>query len=278
MNNKFLLFIILVFGIESIAQKPKGALFIIGGGGRPPELMKAMLNTAQLGERDYIIVLPMSSSQPDSAYYYFKQSLNGLTSSPVINFSFSETTNHFQPWLDSLRNAKLVFITGGDQSRFMKSVLNTLVFNAIHDAYKNGATIAGTSAGAAVMSKYMITGNELIGNQRYQSTFVKVWQNNIELEQGLGLLENVVVDQHFIARSRYNRLLSVIAKFPDHPAVGIDEATAIIVKGRKATVTGKSQVVVISKPKRLRVTDRGLIKFENLRFSMYTDGDSFNIK
>ena len=86
------------------------------------------------------------------------------------------------------------------------------------------------------------------------------------------------MDQHFIARSRYNRLLSVIAKFPDHPAVGIDEATAIIVKGRKATVTGKSQVVVLSKPKRLRITDQGLIKFEDLRFSMYTDGDSFKIK
>jgi cyanophycinase len=159
----------------------------------------------------------------------------------------------------------------------MKVVLGTPVYDAIHEAYKNGATIAGTSAGAAVMSKYMITGRELRGDTTYNSTFKKVWDKNIEFTEGLGLINSAIIDQHFIARSRYNRLLSALAQFPDWPSIGIDEATAIIVQGNKVSVAGESQVVVLSKPKDLKITDKGLIKLKNVQFSIYTAGDVFSL-
>ncbi|HBH23507.1 MAG TPA: cyanophycinase, partial [Cytophagales bacterium] len=63
--------------------------------------------------------------------------------------------------LDSIRNAKLIYISGGDQNRFMETVKGTEIEKAISEAYKSSVLIAGTSAGAAVMSKMMITGNEL---------------------------------------------------------------------------------------------------------------------
>src|SRR6185295_8090341 len=180
-------------------------------------------------------------------------------------------------WLDSVKKAKLIFITGGDQSRFMNVVLHTPVYDAIHTAYNKGATVAGSSAGAAVMSKQMITGNQLIGDTSYYETFRKLQQNNLEIKEGLGLLDSAIIDQHFITRSRYNRLLTAIAKFPGFPCIGVDEATAIIVHGKKVTVTGESQVIVLSNPKNL-VVKNGLIKMNDLHFSIYTSGDTFMLK
>lgn len=257
--------------------QPKGKLFIIGGGGRPPALMRSLVAAAAMGPKDYVVVLPMSSESPDTAYYYFKADLEQVCTNSIVNFNFTAEKLNYQNWLDSLQHAKLIFITGGDQDRFMKAVWNTPVYKAIHDAYRNGATVAGTSAGAAVMSKYMITGNELT-DTTYRATFRKLVYNNIEIKEGLGLLTSAVIDQHFIVRSRYNRLLSALAKYPSFCCIGIDEATAIIVQGNKVKVAGESQVVVIQKPDHLTTTSSGLIKMKDIQFSIYTEGDEFLIK
>ena len=270
--------VLLLWCISSTAQKaiaPKGKLFIIGGGDRSA-LTKSMVATAALGVKDYVVVLPMSTESPDTAYYYFKSDIELHCTNAIVNFNFTKEKINKKSWLDSLEHAKLIFITGGDQSRFMNLVLNTAVHKAIKKAYANGATIAGTSAGAAVMSKHMITGNEL-SDTTYYSTFRKIHHNNIEIKEGLGLLTSAVIDQHFIARSRYNRLLSAIAKYPNYSCIGIDEATAIIVHGNKVKVTGESQVVVMRKPVGLKITSSGLIKWKDIQFSIYTNGDEFTI-
>jgi cyanophycinase len=255
----------------------KGNLFIIGGGDRSPELIQTLIKTAGLGKKDYIVVLPMSSEAGDTAFYYIKIELEKACTNTIANLNFTKDKLNDPKWIDSLQKARLVFITGGDQSRFMSLVLHSPVYQAIHRAYTNGATIAGTSAGAAMMSRYMITGNELIGDTTYYSTFRKLQQNNIELQEGLGLIDSVIIDQHFIVRSRYNRLLSAIAKFPGYTCIGIDEATAIIVRGNRITVTGESQVIVLSDPRALTIKD-GLIKMNDLHFSIYTSGDVFLLK
>jgi cyanophycinase len=255
---------------------PAGKLFIIGGGNRSQQLMKTMVATAALGPKDYVVVLPMSGSEPDTSFYYFKEDFQPVCSAPVVSFNFTKDKVNNKNWLDSLRHARLIFITGGDQERFMNIALNTPVYDAIHEAFFNGSTIAGTSAGAAVMSEKMITGKELTDTS-YNATFKKIHANNIHIAKGLGLLKSAVIDQHFIVRSRYNRLLSAIANFPGYACIGIDEATAIIVEGNKITVTGESQVVLIQKPEGLQITKEGLIKMKSLQLSMYTAGDIFFI-
>jgi cyanophycinase len=257
-------------------QTLKGKLFIIGGGDRSPALMRSLVATAAFKAKDYVVVLPMSSESPDTAFYYFRTDLEQVCSNAIVNFNFTADKINNSNWLDSLEHARLIFITGGDQDRFMKAVLNTAVVEAIHKAYKNGATIGGTSAGAAVMSKYMITGNQLT-DTTYYSTFRKLVHNNIEFKEGLGLLESAIIDQHFIARSRYNRLLSALAMHPSLSCIGIDEATAIIIKGNKVTVTGESQVILMRKPEQLKITPGGLIKLKDIQFSIYTSGDQFLI-
>ncbi len=225
---------------------------------------------------DYAVVLPMSSAYPDTSFYYFKEDYDPVCKNVIVCFNFTKQTSNDKNWLDSLEHARLIFITGGDQLRFMNIVLGTPIYQAIHKAYKNGATIGGTSAGAAVMSKYMITGNQLTDTS-YSATFPVIHKDNIEIKEGLGLLSSAIIDQHFIVRSRYNRLLSALAKYPALPCIGIDEATAIVVHGNKVKVTGESQVIVLKHPEYVQITSKGLIKLKDLQFSMYTAGDEFSI-
>src|SRR5436189_2145510 len=148
--------LILLYSLSLTAQPgnatAKGKLFIIGGGDRPPALLQSLLATAAMNKNDYVVVLPMSSAAPDTSYYYFKADLEPFCKNAIVNFNFTGAKVNDKDWLDSLEKAKLIFITGGDQDRFMDAVLNTPVYHAIHTAYANGATIAGTSAGAVVMS------------------------------------------------------------------------------------------------------------------------------
>lgn len=261
-----------------VSNAQKGNLFIIGGGERSDALMKQMVDVSALSAKDYIIVLPMASEIPDTGYRYFSEQLKKLTSGIAIrNFNFSKHDVNDKKWIDSLAGAKLIYILGGDQNRFMKVVLNTPVYTAIHKAYANGATIAGTSAGAAVMSKYMITGKNLIDTTA-KDGFNKLWDKNIEFSEGIGLLQNTIIDQHFIKRNRYARLISSLAAHPTLVCVGIDESTAIIVHGNKATVAGDSQVIRLANPQNLQKTTKGLIKFNQAAFGIFTEGDVILIR
>ena len=279
MKKLFLLFALVGFSLLLNAQSKaaKGNLFIIGGGNRSDELMKQMLNTAELKPSDYIIVLPMASEVPDVGFGTLSAQLQKLDPIVIKNFNFAKHDVNDKKWTDSLAGAKLIYILGGDQSRFMNLVLNTPVYAAIHKAYQNGATIAGTSAGAAVMSKYMITGKQLLDTV-YKETFNKLWDKNIEFSPGMGLLENTIIDQHFLKRNRYNRLISALAAHPDLVCVGIDESTAIIVHGNKATAAGESQVIRLANPKESKKTDKGLLKFKQAEFGIFTAGDVIDIK
>ncbi|WP_316797529.1 cyanophycinase [Pedobacter agri] len=263
--------------LNAQGKSAKGSLFIIGGGNRSDALMKEMLNTAKLKANDYIIVLPMASEVPDVGFGTLSAQLQKLDPRKIRNFNFAKHDVNDKKWTDSLAGAKLIYILGGDQSRFMNVVLNTPVYTAIHKAYQNGSTIAGTSAGAAVMSKYMITGKQLLDTV-YKETFNKLWDKNIEFSPGMGLLENTIIDQHFLKRNRYNRLISALAAHPDLVCVGIDESTAIIVHGNKATVAGESQVIRFANPKELKKTYKGLLKFKQAEFGIFTEGDVIDIK
>lgn len=259
---------------QSPGKTPEGNLFIIGGGDRTPSIVKALLSTANLSSKDYIAVLPMSSEEPDSSYYYFRMDIEPVCHNTIAYLNFTKADVNNKLWLDSLEHARLIFITGGDQERFMNVVLHTPVYDAIHYAYNKGATIAGTSAGAALMSYYMITGREY-SDTTYRATFRKLHDKNIEIKEGMGLLKNAIIDQHFIVRSRYNRMISALAKFPSYPCIGIDEETAIIVHGNKVKVAGDSQVIVFKSPQQTGTTKSGLIKMKDVHLTIYTAGDEF---
>lgn len=278
---KVLTFSLLITGCSEknasvpVKKEMHGKLFIIGGGEKTPLLMSEMLRQAGISPGDYIAVLPMSSEEPDTAFLYFSNAIRKVSQVNCVNLAFTEVNINNTRKLDSLAQAKLIFITGGDQERFMKLVKNSPVALAIHNAYQNGALVGGTSAGAAVMSKVMITGDQNFSPE-YSGTYDKLWKENAIYAEGLGLVERVVVDQHFVARSRYNRLLSALCDYPGMMGIGIDEETAVIVSGDSASVCGDGQVIIFHPVDTCNVYDRHL-GMKNVRIDILLSGDQFRL-
>lgn len=261
---------------EKSSKKPDGKLFIIGGGKKPDAMLRDLTEISGINKKGYTIVLPMSSSSPDSSGIWFKEDLKKVGASNIHIFNIQTEKEMTTKKLDSVKNAGLIYLTGGSQKRFMEIAHNTPLTKAIKTAYKNGATVAGTSAGAAVMSKKMITGDEL-KHPEYTGNFRTIEANNIVIEPGLGLLENVIVDQHFIERMRMNRLITAVLEHPEQLGIGIDESTAILVEDKTAEVYGVGQVLVLeNKEKESKVKD-GLLGGRNLEMSIYLPGESFKI-
>jgi len=258
-------------------SSPDGKLFIIGGGAKTETLMLELLRVSGVNASDYVIILPMSSEEPDSSVYYIKKDFAAVGINQVVGFNFTENGPVSKSQMDSIRNAKMIFITGGNQNKFMQIVGKGPVYTTIHSAYNNGATIAGTSAGAAVMSKKMITGNSLKSTE-YTGRYPTIEPDNIEIKEGLGLVDQLIVDQHFIKRQRMNRLVSVVLENPDEVCVGIDESTAIIVSGNSFSVAGENQVIVLRNPKKSKIIRQNLLGGKGLKMDVLLPGESYKMK
>jgi cyanophycinase len=256
---------------------PKGKLIIIGGGSRPDSLVERIIQESGLRTGGYCVILPMSSEDPDSSVYYASQQFLEKGITKLYGFNFKKDQPIKASWIDSIRTANLIYITGGDQARFMNIAAGTEIETAIHDAYQKGCVISGTSAGAAVMSKLMITGNEL-KHKEYSATFQTIEPDNIEIKPGLGLLTDVMIDQHFLIRSRHNRLLTAVIEHPDMTCIGIDESTAILVNGKDVEVLGDSQVLVYRNAAKSKTVKNQKLGTRNLSVDVYLPGEKFTIR
>lgn len=138
---------------------------------------------------------------------------------------------------DLLEQATGVFVSGGNQLKLGQLLVGTRTGQALVDAYQRGAVVAGTSAGASILSQFMISmGEEGLAPRQRAS----------QLTLGLGLVEGVVIDQHFEQRTRYGRLLATVATSPSLLGLGIDEDTAAEVEDeRTMTVVGSGSVFVV---------------------------------
>jgi cyanophycinase len=258
-------------------NKPNGKLFIIGGGSRPDAMVNRMIDEASLRSKGYMVILPMASEEPDSAIIWSGEQFirNGITS--ITGFVFKKSETPRPEWLDSLRHASLIYISGGDQSRFMDIVRGNPIADAIHQAYQNGAVIAGTSAGAAVMSQKMITGDER-RHPKYHETFRTIEADNIEFTEGLGLIKTAVIDQHFVYRSRHNRLITAVLEHPEIPGIGIDESTALLIAGNMAEVIGDSQVLVFRNRDKKKRQSGIKLGAQSIKLDIFLPGDRFRLK
>lgn len=253
---------------ETPVRSAKGSLFIIGGGARPDAMMKNLVEQSLNADQSYAVIFTQASSEPDSAFFYLHKQMVAFTDRPILHID-SLRLSLFP--LDSIRKAGLIFISGGDQNRFMNAV-SAEAKAAITQAYADGATIAGTSAGAALMSKIMITGDQNL-EADYESTYSHLKYGNGIYAQGLGLVDSLIIDQHFVRRSRYNRLISALADTEYPIAVGIEEATALQISPMAATVVGEGQVIVIERPEKFgRFNDQ--IGFKNTLIHAYLPGDT----
>lgn len=221
-----LLFIALL-STPALAQSP-GAIVAVGGGGTTDAIVQRTLDLA--GGRDaVVVVLPQSSSLEnagDSSVRMWQEA--GARAVGRLDFADPQARV-------ALSSATLIWIPGGDQNRFMQAIAGTGLDEVIRERHRAGVVVGGTSAGAAVLSALMITGKADLQSLDAGSTVVA---------KGLGLWTAGIFDQHFLRRQRNNRLLSVVLDHPGTIGVGIDEATAVIVRGGTLEVVGRSAVVV----------------------------------
>ena len=219
----------------------EGNLVIVGGGPRPLSIMNKIV---ELSPDSTMIIIPMASSIPDTVGFEQGEQFLGYGAKSIEVLMLTETDKTSEEIAEKIRTAGGIWFSGGDQNRLMEYLGDGILIDAIHDAYRNGAVISGTSAGAAVMSRVMITGDESRPDE-YRS-FATIHQDNIVTTTGIGLVTNMIIDQHFVRRSRMNRLISALLDHPEEYAAGIDEATALWVKPNgEYEVLGESQVILM---------------------------------
>lgn len=214
------------------APGPKpGHLVVVGGGGTTDAILDRALELAG-GPGASVVVLPQASGRED----------RGVSSVEMWEERGAKAVRNLDG-IDgdeaarAIEEADLVWIPGGSQGRFMEAWRETDVPEAIRAARARGAVVGGTSAGAAVMSSAMITG---------EADLRSVRRGRTELVEGLGLWPGALVDQHFLRRQRSNRLLAAVLDRPELLGVGIDERTAAIVgPDGSIEVVGESGVLVI---------------------------------
>ena len=231
----------LAFEPETISAK--GLLIIIGGGERTDEIMKTIVDYGG-GEDARVLVVPFASDEPeDIGSYQTSQFLTfGCKSADYLFCERSEIDN--PEHLQKLDSTTVVFFSGGDQMRLADFLHGTRFLARIREIYDKGGVVSGTSAGAAIMSKIMITGKQR-SDSLENSVFDKIEKGDVITSQGLGFLKNIIIDQHFVIRKRHNRLFAVLKDYPTLRGIGIDEATAIVVKpDNTMQVIGNNQVLV----------------------------------
>ena len=228
----------------SAAPNPNGArrtLLVIGGAedriGRSV-VLKRFVKLAG-GRRSHIVVIPTASSFAEEVSEAYRDVFTRLRGGDVsIVHPLTRRDANEPAMVETLDTATGVFITGGSQVKLSQNIVGTPVGDAIVRAYGRGAVIAGTSAGASIMSRYMISLGEEGLTPRQRAS---------QISAGLGLVEDVIIDQHFDQRGRYGRLMSMVAVSPNLLGMGIDENTAAEIRnGRVMSVIGAGAIFLVN--------------------------------
>jgi cyanophycinase len=272
--------------LESQFFEPPGlhplnaAVMVIGGAedkvhGR--EILQTFFRRAG-GEKARIVVIPSASREPavnGETYRTIFEEM-GAPSIVVMDIRDREQAESCL-WLSALEGVTGVFITGGDQLRLCGILADTPLMDKVRFLARMGqVTLAGTSAGAAVMGHHMISGG---GSGECPNRCL------VDMAVGLGFLPDIIVDQHFHNRNRMARLMSAVSTHPGHLGIGIDEDTcAVFERDSTFHVIGKGTVTIVD-PQDMSTLSQSLtevapspLKIHNLRVHILSYGDRYNLE
>jgi cyanophycinase len=227
----------LVLAAASVVDANSGGHLVLNGGGDKPRVVMEKFIELAGGPSASIVVFPTASELKDTPQYYRRLFKKEYDCEDVFVAPVKTRRDASAPALvDRIDQAGGIFFAGGDQRRIITALRDTPVGDAVRRAFDRGAVVGGTSAGTACQSPLMITGD---------GDFERITADNVVLWPGLGLFQGVVVDQHFVALSRHNRLIAVVLEHPELLGVGVDEETAVWVKPDASfEVLGEGWVVV----------------------------------
>lgn len=256
-----------------------GALLIVGGHEDkegPSTILRALVR--RLDGRP-LLVATLASEEPDALWATYDPLFQRLGVDEVRHLAVSHRDHANAPETVALFDgAGGVFFTGGDQLRITSLLGGTESARRLHSLYAEGGIVAGTSAGASMMSGTMLVGGA--GAESYRIG------DSLQMAPGLGLLPGAIVDQHFAERGRIGRLLGAVAQNPATLGIGIDENTAILVEGTTGaqtfrvlgagavTVADGSSVTYSNVADEAR--DRTLSLFD-VRLHLLSQGDAFDL-
>jgi cyanophycinase len=224
---------------DSAPSSSRGALVIIGGAEEREGdcvILRAFMRLAG-GRSADIVVLTAATSEPQEAGETYIEVFErlGAASVWVVDTRDQNDANHVDA-VRAIGQATGIFFTGGDQARIVERIRGTLLEDVIRKRHAEGAVIAGTSAGAAIMPDVMIVRGDSETSPRGDA---------VTLGTGMGFVSGILIDQHFAQRGRLGRLLTALLLKPTTLGVGVDENTALIVQGEEFEVLGEGAVTVV---------------------------------
>lgn len=227
-------------GLLARAAKPKigpdnGSLVIVGGGTMLDVIVNRFV-TLGGGKNAPFVFIPTAGEGENYDHAWAQKQFLAKAGVPHVTVLHTRDRKlaDSEEFTAPIRNAGGVWFNGGRQWRLVDSYLNTRTHKELWRLLERGGVIGGSSAGATIQGSYLVRGaregNTLMMAPGY--------------ETGMGFLRNVAVDQHLLKRNRQDDLVPVIQKHRHLLGIGIDEATAIVVKGDEAEVIGASKVAV----------------------------------
>ena len=234
-----------------------------------------------------IAILSMASGYPEEVgeetVHEFRA--QGFYAELVPVFYETRATSPFDERLiERLRAFGSVFFTGGDQARIIATLVQdgveTPALIAIRELYADGGLIAGSSAGAAIMSGPMLLGGTSLHAISRGMDEARDGTDNFDacrLGSGLGFFEWGVVDQHFLARGRIGRLVAAAQASGHSLAFGVDENTALLVQGEHGEVVGETGVILIDL-RRAQCEPEAGYPARGVRVSYLDDGDGIDLR
>ena len=215
----------------------RGSLVIIGGHEDREGRKTILREVARRVGKGRLAIMTVASHNPNGYYEQYQRAFGDLGLTDLCEVYLENRGEASKEEIVRLLDgATGVFFSGGDQLRITSQIGDTPLMSRVQEIYEAGGVIAGTSAGASAMCETM-----LVRGSNQESHRI----GDIQMAAGLGLIHDVIIDQHFAERGRMGRLLGCVAQNPRMLGIGIDEDTAIVVDGSEFRVIGNGAVSVV---------------------------------
>ncbi len=252
-----------------------GTLVIIGGHEDHDDDRTILKEVANLVPNGKLVLATIASHDPGGYLEKYRDTFRELGIPDVVELYIKDRFEAGDADLLALLNdVHAVFFSSGDQLRITSQMGGTALSDRVRQIYRSGGLIAGTSAGASMMSETMLVKGPSGTSFR---------TGDLRMAPGLGLLPNAIIDQHFAERGRIGRLIGAVAQNPRELGIGIDEDTAIVVKGDEFRVIGSGGVYLVDASS---VTHSGVadaaanttVSVHDLCIHVLASGDVFNLR
>jgi cyanophycinase len=222
------------------APSARGTLILIGGREDKERERLILSEVARRAGRGTLVVGTMASAEPEYQWRRYQRAFTELGVGKVAHLGVAEREDALDARrAEVLDDATAVFFTGGDQLQIVAKLGGTAILTRLRELFEGGGLVAGTSAGAAAMGEVMLVA-------RGARTEPHKVRSAFYMTRGLGLVSDLIIDQHFAQRARIHRLLGAVGENPGVLGIGIDEDTAVVVQPQHSfEVIGSGAVYVV---------------------------------